>query len=209
MPTIDPSLYLKNEVQQRKTGTDVLGKDDFLKILMAQLQNQDPLNPMEDKDFIAQMAQFSTLEQITNLGKAFERFAQIEEQNMLITYNQFIGKEVTWHKVTGEEGKDSVIEEGTGRIVSIQFNGKSALFTLEDGTELQPANISQVKDTSTEGSIVQASMLIGKRVTWLALDGEEQVAHVQSVAFKNGEITFQLDDSEGSRIYAAQIIKIE
>ena len=49
-----------------------LGKDEFLKILIVQLQNQDPLNPMEDKDFIAQMAQFSTLEQIQNLGRDFQ-----------------------------------------------------------------------------------------------------------------------------------------
>ncbi|MCK9479795.1 MAG: flagellar hook capping protein [Firmicutes bacterium] len=48
-----------------------LGKDEFLKILVTQLQTQDPLNPMDDTDFIAQMAQFSTLEQISNLNSAF------------------------------------------------------------------------------------------------------------------------------------------
>lgn len=45
-----------------------LGQDDFMKILVAQLRNQDPLTPMEDKDFIAQMAQFSTLEEIESLN---------------------------------------------------------------------------------------------------------------------------------------------
>jgi flagellar basal-body rod modification protein FlgD len=45
-----------------------LGQDDFMKILVAQLRNQDPLTPMEDKDFIAQMAQFSTLEQMESLN---------------------------------------------------------------------------------------------------------------------------------------------
>ena len=50
-----------------------LGRDDFLKILITQLSYQDPTNPMQDKEFIAQMAQFSSLEQMTAMAKDFSR----------------------------------------------------------------------------------------------------------------------------------------
>lgn len=64
-----------------------LDKDDFLKILVTQLQHQDPTNPVQDREFIAQMAQFSSLEQITNMAGQFGKMANLlnssEAQSLL------------------------------------------------------------------------------------------------------------------------------
>ncbi|KYH32663.1 flagellar hook capping FlgD N-terminal domain-containing protein [Neomoorella mulderi] len=72
-----------------------LGKDDFLKLLAAQLRSQDPLNPMSNTEFIAQMAQFSALEQMNNLNESFNLVRQELQETMMLQAVSLIGKEVT------------------------------------------------------------------------------------------------------------------
>ena len=95
----------------------VLGKDDFLKLFVTQLQNQDPMSPTEDKEFMGQMAQFSQLEQTTNMAESLAKlsFAGRASQAMGL-----IGHDVEWEdadgvshsgtvdKVTFEKGEVSV-----------------------------------------------------------------------------------------------------
>ncbi|MDX9746028.1 MAG: flagellar hook capping FlgD N-terminal domain-containing protein [Syntrophales bacterium] len=71
--------------------TKSLGKDDFLKMLVAQLKNQDPLNPMDGTEFAAQLAQFSSLEQLTHMNARLEALGTANNTQAV----SLLGKEVT------------------------------------------------------------------------------------------------------------------
>jgi flagellar basal-body rod modification protein FlgD len=72
-----------------------LGKDDFLKLLVTQLRYQDPMQPVDDKEFIAQLAQFSSLEQIQNLNSTMEQFITINLiEGQLSRAAALVGQEV-------------------------------------------------------------------------------------------------------------------
>jgi flagellar basal-body rod modification protein FlgD len=64
-------------LNQGKAPQQTMGRDDFLKILITQLAYQDPTAPMEDKEFIAQIAQFSTLDQMTSMANDFARLTNM------------------------------------------------------------------------------------------------------------------------------------
>ncbi len=81
---------------ERQTGPNSkLGKDEFLKILLVQLQHQDPTNPLEDKEFIAQLAQFSSLEQLINISDGLEDLTENFRNYLIYSAASFIGKSVT------------------------------------------------------------------------------------------------------------------
>jgi flagellar basal-body rod modification protein FlgD len=95
------AIYGLDQVASKATQTtaksknDIMGKDDFLRLLVAQLQSQDPMNPMESTDFTAQLAQFSSLEQLQNINTSL---GTIGTSQSVLTNSQavgFIGKTVT------------------------------------------------------------------------------------------------------------------
>ena len=107
-----------NAVNGRKVNNQ-LGKDDFLKLLITQLSNQDPTKPMENTEFIAQMAQFSSLEQMTNMNESFGRMASMINSSQAATT---IGKTVEID--AGDTTTRGVVEATTmGQNPQVLVNG--------------------------------------------------------------------------------------
>lgn len=87
---------------QEQDAMSVLGKDAFMRLLLTQLRNQDPLQPMKDQEFLAQMAQFSALEQMQNLNHSLIRLAEAQSKAELMgRATALLGKTV---EVTDEAG---------------------------------------------------------------------------------------------------------
>lgn len=211
---ITSDYYLSNKkTTTKQTGNSSLGKDTFLQLLVAQLQNQDPTSPMDDKQFISQMAQFSSLEQMQNVSKSIDSLSEIAKQSQLIQYNDFIGKSVTWHEATSQkdaQGK-AIINTGTGTVSKVTFSGDSVVITLEDGKKLEPANISEVLGDTTNissNSLLEASLLIGKNVSYkLDTQTQETTATVKSVKkSSDGNIVYSL--SNGDEVKTDQLSSI-
>jgi flagellar basal-body rod modification protein FlgD len=113
-PNIWPNYSAEN-VARASNKKQELGKDQFLSILIKQLQNQDPMQPMEDKEFIAQMAQFTSVEQLINISKQLNAMSQ-----SLGNVSGLIGKEISWiDDANKDQGGESKSEMKSGVVDSI------------------------------------------------------------------------------------------
>ena len=104
--------------QNSKTGNSSLGKDDFLRLLMTQLQNQDPTNPMDSQQFAAQLAQFNTVEQLTNLNTGMTNLTNTQ---------QSVGQAMTntmAASLTGKivKGQSDALQVTPGQNTDVKFN---------------------------------------------------------------------------------------
>jgi flagellar basal-body rod modification protein FlgD len=110
------------------TATSTLGKDAFLQMLVAQLKYQDPLNPADGTQFATQLAQFSSLEQLTNLNDSIESLAM--DTNSLQAVN-LIGKTV-------------VTDSLSGTVTAVSFQDGSVFLTLNSGEEVAFSDVTSV-----------------------------------------------------------------
>lgn len=131
MTKIDPSYYLHN--RPRSEPSSELGKDDFLKILMTQIQNQDPLSPMDDREFISQMTTFSQLEQLMNMSESINTLVNNQMTSPVIQYSHLIGRQVSYYAIDDETGQ--VIEPKEmveSEVIAISENSGFAVIELEN-----------------------------------------------------------------------------
>ncbi|PJZ69570.1 endoflagellar hook capping protein [Leptospira perolatii] len=117
-----------------RSTAKALGKDDFLKLLITQLSSQDPTNPVKDQDFIAQMAQFSSLEQMNNISQGIGKMTNRQSFSL-------VGKIVS--------GPDFVTGENVvGMAGALFFDGQGKSFVRVNGRTVEIDQISLITDPS-------------------------------------------------------------
>lgn len=155
------------------SSNNELGKDDFLKLLITQMQYQDPLNPMDNTEMVAQLAQFSALEQMQNVATS-------------TAYNQavnMIGKSIT-ATVYNEVTKQYDYVDGVAQSVNIK-NGE--VYLKVDDVDVPIGSVATVEESATSGtnsilnnmSSAQALTLVGKTIQAIISDEEDVYEYVE------------------------------
>jgi len=116
--------------------TKELDRDAFLQLLVLQMQNQDPLEPMDNTDMIAQLAQFSTLEQMNYLTASFETLSNNMDQLSFLSASALVGRTITGTSTSGA----SV----SGAIEGVVLDQGTVYFTV-NGQWVPMANVKQVQ----------------------------------------------------------------
>lgn len=125
-----------------KTKND-LGEDDFMQLLLAQLQNQDPLQPASDTEFIAQLAQFNSLAELTSIKTAISDLGESLSELMIVQdLNQgsaLIGKTIGGMTASGETV--------SGVVASVQLSANQVYLKLEDNSLVPIEQLSSIEET--------------------------------------------------------------
>jgi flagellar basal-body rod modification protein FlgD len=131
--------FLDPEVANRATGKSVLDANDFLRLLTVQLQSQDPMKPMEDLEFIGQMASFTSLEQMRALSEDFKTFTASER---LVAAQNYLGRLVT---VETDEGLIN------GEVIGVTVKKGTPMLTI-GSQSYDVADVTSVKPKPTEAA---------------------------------------------------------
>ena len=131
--TYDAKAYAESKKAETKSTNNDLDKNAFLKLLVTQLENQDPLDPQDNSEFVAEMAQFSSLEQMTNMSESLTNINKLVgnmDTSLLVgQLSGMIGKGVDWTEVT-----NSADEDGNPVTTSQNLSGVITGVSVSDGT---------------------------------------------------------------------------
>ncbi|OBZ16883.1 MULTISPECIES: flagellar hook capping FlgD N-terminal domain-containing protein [Bacillales] len=133
-----PNYSQENVRAAANKEKDTLGKDQFLSILVTQLRNQDPMQPLQDKDFIAQMAQFTSVEQLMNMATELTLMRQ-----SIGSASTLIGKTIEWNEYN-EAGE---VTKASGVVDSI-ISKDGILHARVGGAEVALEYVTSVSETN-------------------------------------------------------------
>ena len=199
-----PSHLMADPSKDLPKAKNAMGKEDFMKLLMTQLQNQDPLKPMEHQEFAAQLAQFGSLEQLTNIQKGIEGLHTSQGEGAKLSALGLIGKKVqavgnqldllegqeVSMKYTAKEGvapvRAAIYTEG-GKLVreldiaraegvEVKWDGKD-----QEGKTLPSGKYTfRVQGVDKSGQAQELSTELSGRVTGVEMEGKDPVLVVET-----------------------------
>jgi flagellar basal-body rod modification protein FlgD len=215
------SAVQSSSATQTPTAPNQLGKDDFLKLLVTQLQNQDPLNPLEGTEFVSQLAQFSSLEQLTNINSALDQNLQANQALAQSIGNSLaatlVGKEV--RATANNMHYDGTSSVSLGYTLSADANSVSVKIYNQAGALVRTINglsgdngdnsfswdgkddLGQVQGAGSYTFTVEAKDSAGNAVT----ASPYMTGKVTSIRFRSDGTYFVID---GTEISIADVLEI-
>jgi flagellar basal-body rod modification protein FlgD len=153
MSFISPIATDTNGNQKTTGSQQVLGKDDFLQLLVTKLQYQDPLDPVKDEDFVAQLAQFSSLEQMNNIAEGIESSNQWDYLQMQ-SLNNVMASGLIGREVTADFGGVYLDDDSEPKIsYTLSEAAQSVTFEIRDSENKVVATITKEDLEAGSGSI--------------------------------------------------------
>ena len=224
MSTINSNILTTSQYQQNSqlapADNDMLGRDAFLRLLTTQLQNQDPLSPMENEAFVAQLAQFSSVEGIKGMQSSLETMVSSMRSDQLLSGANLVGRTVglgssgvqaagglsTNIEIDLPEAADNVvlneIDDSTGRIVYEGNLGPQVAGTLN----------AVWSGTSTNGqALLRGSysfIALAEQGARRIQQSAQAVGQVNSVVWNPNTQTMNLELSGGAKVTMADIERI-
>lgn len=190
-------------------GDKELDQNDFMTLLSAQLQHQDPMKPMENGEFIAEMAQFSALEESKSLTKAFHELSNTMMSSASLQASLLVGKGVSYtsNQLSLEEsGSKITINNPVSGTLDIELFNMSGESVFKDNV---PDSVGKINYTwNGEGGTIGEDYII--KVTNSSMEGQDLItevsSQVKSVDISGSEIQIKLKNNQV--IYQQDLIEI-
>jgi len=201
-------------------GNQAMGKDAFLKLLVAQISHQDPLKPMDDTAYVAQLAQFSSLEQQTTSNKMLELLATQQQGLANTAAMGLVGKDVTVRGGSVTLGGDGVgvvapfkIADGAEKVQVVVRDGSGNVVRRSDLGAQEAGRIDYRWDGRSDSGVSMPAGRYSVSVEATKAGGQkvgvelESTGRVRAVSFEGGIAKLVLDS--GLTVAAADLVKVQ
>lgn len=174
------------------TGKSQLGKEDFLQLLVTQLRYQDPLNPMDDREFATQLAQFSTLE-------------QMQEQTKWTRINYSMG--LLGQQISYVDDADGTTKQGV--VTAVNTQDSTPILTVNGLAVDLDHVIGSGGPSSPWANLTAAFSLVGQKVTYADANGDFKTDLVKAVKMVKGVPVITLQHDADTTLSLDQVLQVE